>query len=55
MPDSKYLRGHAAQLLALSHSITDAASKAALIDVADNLVRWANELDGIDPPKSNGG
>jgi hypothetical protein len=54
MLDSKYLRGQAAKLLAVCHSITDAMSKAALIEVADNLTRWADELDGIDPPKSNG-
>jgi hypothetical protein len=51
---SKYLRAHAAQLMAVCHTITDIASKTALIEVADDLVRWADELDGIDPPKSNG-
>jgi len=51
----KYLRAHAAQLLAVSHSIVDVASKAALIEVADDLNRWADELDGLDPPKTNGG
>lgn len=54
MPNSEYLREHAGRLIAISHSVTDAASKAALIEVADNLKRWADELDGIDPPKSNG-
>ena len=29
-------------------------SKAALIEMADDLNRWADELDGIDPPQSNG-
>jgi hypothetical protein len=52
---SKYLRAHAAQLIAISHAIADALSKAALIEMADDLTRWADELDGIDPPKSNGG
>jgi hypothetical protein len=52
---SKYLRAHAAQLNAISHTIADALSKAALIEMADDLTRWADELDGIDPPKSNGG
>ena len=52
--DAKYLRAHAAQLLAISHSISDAGSKAALIEMADDLTRWADELDGIDPPQSNG-
>jgi len=51
---SKYLRAHAAQLTAISHTITDLTSRAALIEVADDLLRWANELDGIAPPKSNG-
>jgi hypothetical protein len=54
MPDSTYLRARAAQLITLGYIVTDAASKAALIEVADNLSRWADELDGIDPPKSNG-
>lgn len=54
MIDATYLRAHAARLIALSHTIADAGSRAALIEVADNLVRWADELDGIDPPKSNG-
>jgi hypothetical protein len=36
------------------HAITDAKSKAALIEMADDLNRWADELDGIDPPQSNG-
>jgi hypothetical protein len=35
----------------VSHAIADAASKAALIEAADNLTRWADELDGVDPPK----
>jgi hypothetical protein len=52
---SKYLRAHAAQLIAISHTIADSLSKAALIELADDLTRWADELDGIDPPKSNGG
>jgi hypothetical protein len=52
---SKYLRAHAAQLIAVSHTIADALSKAALIEVADDLIRWADELDGLEPPKSNGG
>jgi hypothetical protein len=52
---SKYLRAHAAQLIAVSHTVVEAASKAALIAMADDLTRWADELDGIDPPKSNGG
>jgi hypothetical protein len=26
-----------------------------LIEVADDLIRWANELDGVDAGKSNGG
>ena len=52
---SKYLRAHAAQLLAISQSITDSKTKAALIEMADDLTRWADELDGIEPPKSNGG
>jgi hypothetical protein len=52
---SKYLRAHAAQLMAVSHTITDAKSKAALIEVADDLTRWADELDGLDPPAKNGG
>jgi hypothetical protein len=51
---SKYLREHVARLLAISHTITDIASKAALIEMADDLTRWADELDGIDPPMSNG-
>ena len=51
---SKYLRAHAAHLIAVGYTVTDALSKAALIDVAGDLTRWANELDGIDPPKSNG-
>lgn len=54
MIDPKYLRARAAHLIALSHTIPDAPSRAALIEVADNLVRWADELEGIDPPKSNG-
>ena len=52
---SKYLRAHAAQLTAVAYGIADATSKAALIEIADDLVRWADELDGLDPPKSNGG
>jgi hypothetical protein len=52
---SKYLRAHAAQLIAISHTIVDVVSKAALIGVADDLARWADELDGIDAVKSNGG
>ena len=40
--------------MAIARSIADALSKAALIEMADDLVRWADELDGIDPPKSNG-
>ncbi|HWE72138.1 MAG TPA: hypothetical protein VG328_03195 [Stellaceae bacterium] len=52
---SKYLRAHAAQLIAIGHTVADAVSKAALIEMADDLNRWADELDGIDPPKSNGG
>jgi hypothetical protein len=52
---SKYLRAHAAQLIAISHTIADVISKAALIDVADDLVRWADELDGINVGKTNGG
>ncbi|HEV8016259.1 MAG TPA: hypothetical protein VGP48_12045 [Stellaceae bacterium] len=52
--EPKYLRAHAAQLLAICHSIADPASKAALIEMADDLTRWADELDGVDPPKSNG-
>ena len=55
MLNSKYLRAHAAQLMTVSHAIADAASKTALIEVADNLTRWADELDGVDPAKSNGG
>jgi hypothetical protein len=55
MLGSKYLRAHAAQLLAVSHTITDTKSKAALIEVANDLVRWADDLDGLDPPKSDGG
>jgi|SwirhisoilCB2_FD_contig_41_18805715_length_226_multi_1_in_0_out_0_1 hypothetical protein len=51
---SKYLRARAAHLTAISHTITDVASRAALIEVADDLLRWADELDGIAPPKSNG-
>jgi len=51
---SKYLRAQAARLLAVIHAITDAKSKAALIEMADDLNRWADELDGIDPPQSNG-
>ena len=50
----KYLRAHAAQLIAIGHTIADAKSKAALIDMADDLTRWADELDGLDPPRSNG-
>jgi hypothetical protein len=52
---SKYLRAHAARLTAISLTITDAKSKAALIELASDLVRWADELDGLDPPASNGG
>jgi len=52
---SKFLRAQAAQLLAISHTVADVASKGALIEVADDLTRWADELDGLDPPKSNGG
>jgi hypothetical protein len=51
---SKYLRAHAAQLIAVAHTVADAMSKAALIEMADDIVRWADELDGLDPPKSNG-
>jgi hypothetical protein len=35
----KYLRAHAAQLIAVSHTIADVVSKAALIAVADDLKR----------------
>jgi hypothetical protein len=52
---SKYLRAHAAQLIAVSHTIADVVSKAALIAVADDLIRWADELDGVDAVKTNGG
>jgi hypothetical protein len=52
---SQYLRAQAAQLIAISQTIADVVSKAALIGVADDLARWADELDGIDAVKSNGG
>jgi hypothetical protein len=52
--EPKYLRAHAAQLLAICHTLIDAVSKAALIEMADDLTRWADELDGIDPPQPNG-
>jgi hypothetical protein len=55
MFDSKYLRAHATHLTAISYSVTDTKSKAALIEVADDLERWADEIDGIDPPKIDGG
>ncbi|HXS41446.1 MAG TPA: hypothetical protein VN766_14775 [Stellaceae bacterium] len=51
----KYLRAHAAQLMAVAYTVVDATSKAALIEIADDLNRWADELEGLDPPKSNGG
>jgi hypothetical protein len=51
----KYLRARAAHLMAVAYTVADAMSKAALIEVADDLSRWADELDGLDPPKSNGG
>jgi hypothetical protein len=54
MTDSTYLRARGAQLMAFSYTIMDVASKAALIEVASNLIRWADELDGIDPPRCNG-
>lgn len=51
---SKYLRAQAARLIAVSNSTNDVKAKAALIEVADDLLRWADELDDDDPPKSNG-
>ena len=50
----KYLRDHAARLIAISHSVSDTQSKAALIEMAGDLTRWAVELEGLDPPKANG-
>ena len=50
----KYLLAHAAGLTVIGHTIVDAKSKAALIEMADDLSRWADELDGLDPPKSDG-
>lgn len=54
MVDSKHLRARAAHLIAISHTVADNKSKAALIEMADDLVRWADDIDGIDPPQSNG-
>ena len=50
MFNSPYLRAHAERLVVVSHSVADAQSKAVLTEVANDLSRWANELDDLDPP-----
>ena len=46
MLEPAYIRSHANKLIAISESVTDVPSKAALLDMASELKRWADELDG---------
>jgi len=56
MLDPKYLRAQAAKCVAIAETVADVIAKAALLEMAADLNRWADELDGIeDTPKSNGG
>jgi hypothetical protein len=56
MLDPKYLRARAAKCVAIAETVSDVIAKAALFEMAADLNRWADELDGVEEtPKANGG
>jgi hypothetical protein len=54
MPDPMFLRQHAARCAAVAEIITVPDVRAELLDMAGDFLRWANELDAIEPlPTAN--